>query len=61
MKGKFWRILAVVFILWLFLLLWINRFQVKYDHLTVMKFNRFTGQAYSVYTEANEKWKRAGE
>ncbi len=44
---KFWKIILILFLAWLFLFLWVSRYQVEQYLDRVIKLDRFTGKVYS--------------
>lgn len=46
MKDLFWKIMAVIFILWLFLILFVSSIHVERVSNSVFKVNKITGKAY---------------
>lgn len=59
MKDKFWKICAVIFLVLLFLNVWMNRYDVKFDGSILTKLNKFTGKVYIIRAEEIEyKWQR---
>lgn len=55
MKDKFWKIMAIIFLLWLFLCLWNSTIQVDFIKTKLVKINKLTGQ---VWYFKEDVWKK---
>jgi hypothetical protein len=51
-KGLFWKVIASLFMLWLFLFLWMN--QWHYAPSGIAKTNKITGKIYHI---VGDKWR----
>lgn len=62
MKEKFWKIIALTFIIWLFLYAWLNRNDVDLDGSILIKQDKVTGKIYVIRIHEIERhWTRVGK
>jgi len=55
----FWKIIVIVFLLWLFLFLWSNSIYIEITAgQCVIKINKFTGKLYYSYIGDEKGWQR---
>ena len=53
-KGIFWKIIAGLFVLWLFLFLWMNQWHYFQRERLVFKTSKITGKTYGLHLKT---WK----
>jgi len=57
-KGLFWKVIAVIFLCWLFLWLWSNSIIIeRIKGSQSMKFNKITGEVQYLTRDGWKDWK----